>query len=100
LFGDASYSIYLVHVPVISAGCKVLQMADGYWGVDPLAALAIVSIAGTAAGIVLHQFIELPLLKAGRRTLLGERSHGGLEPRPQRIRMEASEAVCAIKESA
>ncbi|PTE11768.1 acyltransferase family protein [Mesorhizobium helmanticense] len=63
LFGDASYSIYLVHFPVIVAFNKLcLKVAPAM----PSPAIQIGSIAaGLAAGVFFHFVVERPLLNAG-----------------------------------
>jgi exopolysaccharide production protein ExoZ len=54
--GDASYSIYLVHYPVIVMGVK-------FWGGMPEHLLfTVVVMAAALAGIALHLLIERPLL--------------------------------------
>jgi len=61
--GDASYSIYLIHYPVIAVACKILQAIGFSYGAMPLLAAL-----GTLGGIALHVSIERPLLRFfGRR---------------------------------
>jgi peptidoglycan/LPS O-acetylase OafA/YrhL len=98
LLGSASYSIYLIHVPVISAACKILKKVDGFTGVDPLAAVAALCGAGVLAGIFLHLRVELPILKAARRILRTDNRSGSTDGRPLRSRPETLRPVCAIKE--
>jgi len=58
--GEASYSIYLVHFPVVSALCRVAARLRGA-GLDPLL-LAAVAVLAAAAGIAFHLWVERPLL--------------------------------------
>lgn len=58
--GDTSYSIYLVHYPVISIVAKVTG------GLSVYAAFAVMVAASLVAGAVLHLMVEKPIL----RTLL------------------------------
>jgi peptidoglycan/LPS O-acetylase OafA/YrhL len=62
LLGDASYSIYLVHYPIVSAACKALAWA-GLDAGDTLLAFTIAVLAATAAGVGLHLVVEKPLLQ-------------------------------------
>jgi exopolysaccharide production protein ExoZ len=63
LIGDASYSIYLLHHPMISVLVRALKDAN------PLIALAITIIAPLIAGIIYHKLFELPALKVARSRL-------------------------------
>lgn len=64
--GDASYALFLIHVPIVSLVCKAgvavglagLAGASLAWG----AALAV----SLAAAILLHRTVERPLLNASR----------------------------------
>lgn len=61
--GDASYALYLLHGPVLSAACK-LAVALGLvksWGPDVAGWLAVVACVVVACGF--HQWIEKPLLR-------------------------------------
>lgn len=61
LLGDASYAIYLVHLPVIIAAIRVLRA----YNVPPtLAPLSAVAVVATVAGIAFHLVIERPLTRA------------------------------------
>jgi exopolysaccharide production protein ExoZ len=62
LIGNASYSIYLVHYPFISAACK-LAFAVGLRGsTGGVITYAMALPASVAAGVLLHLFVERPLL--------------------------------------
>lgn len=59
--GDASYSIYLVHVLVIRALGRMFESGMVALPGDAVAGLTLV--ASLAAGVVVHVWIERPLLK-------------------------------------
>ncbi|MFA4900635.1 MAG: acyltransferase [Brevundimonas sp.] len=59
--GDASYSIYLVHVLVIRALGRMFE--SGMVALPGDAVVALTVIASLAAGAVVHVWIERPLLK-------------------------------------
>ena len=60
VLGDASYSIYLTHYPVISLVCKLLKAT----GAQPvLTAFVLGTVASIAAGIAFHRRVEKPLLR-------------------------------------
>lgn len=62
LLGDASYSIYLVHYPLISAGCKV-AVALGLRGESAaLLVYPVLLAAAVLAGVGLHLAVEKPLI--------------------------------------
>ncbi|BAC90127.1 acyltransferase family protein [Gloeobacter violaceus] len=65
-FGDASYSIYLVHAPVISALTRLLvKLGFGAsWTMLPVGAL------GLGLGCACYSYIERPLLESCRKRLL------------------------------
>ena len=58
--GEASYSIYLVHVPLMMAGITAWKPAPGF------VAFMATAAAGICGGCLLHLAVERPLL-AGRR---------------------------------
>lgn len=63
--GNASYSLYLVHYPLISVACKILQTVAGSWMSNPLsgtvAALVVVMLCVISA-LAFHQWVERPLI--------------------------------------
>ena len=62
LLGAASYAIYLVHFPVISLMTKIgMQIANRVQLPALVFSLAIFAIS-VAAGILLHLFVEKPLM--------------------------------------
>jgi len=70
LLGDASYAIYLVHMFVVGALVALAgRVADpSFWPVG-LAIIATALVAATLAGVLVHKFVEQPLLRLlrGRR---------------------------------
>jgi peptidoglycan/LPS O-acetylase OafA/YrhL len=67
LLGAASYSIYLVHYPVVSVSCKVLKTIDRYVAISPQIAYIIVPCVAIAAGVAFHLFIEKRVVFYARR---------------------------------
>ena len=65
--GDASYSIYLIHVPVFLVVGKLttLVVSDGVF--DNVLLVVAYSLAALAAGFALHRLIEKPLLARSRK---------------------------------
>jgi exopolysaccharide production protein ExoZ len=64
LVGDASYAIYLTHVPVlvvVIGGLAKLAPNSG-WGL----AMAVATLGSIVVGIVVHGLVERPLLRALR----------------------------------
>jgi exopolysaccharide production protein ExoZ len=59
--GEASYSIFLTHVPVISAITKILQNANLGKYFDGFFAPAIVAVFTVAFGCIFYSLIEKPL---------------------------------------
>ncbi|MGS0756859.1 acyltransferase family protein [Roseateles sp. GG27B] len=62
LIGNSSYSIYLLHYPLISVICKILiyiGMQGTQWSAAVYLILLITSVLG---GVSLHLFVEQPLL--------------------------------------
>ena len=70
--GDASYSIYLVHIPAISFAGIVFVKLGAPWGLPPLAMMTVMTVYAVAAGAIVHLFIEKPLIStlARRRQAL------------------------------
>lgn len=80
LLGDASYVLYLVHVPFISLVSKLTTR----WlppTIPGAAAAFLIAVAGSLlVAIVLHRLVERPLLKRiqyGRAASAGDRSAAG-----------------------
>ena len=69
LAGEASYSLYLVHLPVIGAlAGPICRVATGLGLPD--AGLALAAVAAIAAGVALHLGVEKPMTSALRRRFL------------------------------
>ena len=58
LLGDASYAIYLIHLPLLSIVVRVVKA--------PLPAALLCILASAAAGAAYHLFVERPLLARAR----------------------------------
>jgi peptidoglycan/LPS O-acetylase OafA/YrhL len=62
LLGEASYSIYLIHFPVLSAVSKLLQsMTDS--ALHSLIIFIVMVIVATASGVLFHLLIEKPIIR-------------------------------------
>jgi peptidoglycan/LPS O-acetylase OafA/YrhL len=59
--GDASYSIFLTHIPVISAMTKILQKANLGKYYDGFFAPALLAVFAVAFGCIFYSLIEKPL---------------------------------------
>jgi peptidoglycan/LPS O-acetylase OafA/YrhL len=63
LLGDASYSLYLIHFPLIAVLCK-LAVAAGLRGVGGMAlSFAAITLTTVAASVAFHLWIERPVLR-------------------------------------
>ncbi|HWA99902.1 MAG TPA: acyltransferase [Pirellulales bacterium] len=71
--GTASYSIYLIHFPIISVACKTLKAVDAHVAIAPLLAFLLAATTALAAGLMLHVYVEAPLLAFCRNLLLRRR---------------------------
>lgn len=69
--GDASYSLYLIHVPVFLVVGKLISISVADTRIDNILLIAAFTIAAIAAGFALHHFVERPLLDATK--WLGDR---------------------------
>src|SRR4028119_553932 len=68
--GDASYSIFLTHMPVISAITKILQNANLGKYYDGFFAPALVAVFAVVFGCIFYSLIEKPLTIFLRRNLI------------------------------
>ncbi len=59
--GDASYSIFLVHSPIVSAATKVVQKANLGKYYDGFFAPALIVLISVVAGCLFYSLIEKPL---------------------------------------
>lgn len=73
LVGDASYSIYLVHMPAMSFAALFVAKLGAPWGLPAIVVLIGVVGVGVAAGVMTHLLIERPLLKHAGSVLRGRR---------------------------
>ena len=62
IMGDSSYSIYLVHSPVISGMAKFAVLAGITANVHVCISFLLTSVVSLAAGIVFYKFVENPLI--------------------------------------
>ena len=67
LIGDASYSIYLVHLPAMSLVVKLAKPLGAPWAVPPMVTLVFLVLFAVAAGICVHLLIERQILAAAAR---------------------------------
>jgi peptidoglycan/LPS O-acetylase OafA/YrhL len=68
LLGEASYAIYLVHSPAISALAVIqLKLARHQILLPPVLLFILVAIAAVTAGVAAHILVERPLLRLIRR---------------------------------
>lgn len=66
--GDASYSIYLIHWPALLVGTYLSMWANvSHSRVPHCAWLAAMVAAGVVPGLLLHRYVEAPLLRLGKR---------------------------------
>lgn len=65
LMGDASYSIYLIHNPLVSLTSRLVRRLHGFanWGFGMLVGVA----ASVVVGVLYHLFIEKPLIRLFRQ---------------------------------
>ncbi len=59
--GDASYAIYLVHLPAMSFGSIVALKLGAPWDLPPIALMAGLIILSSLAGSAVHLLIERPV---------------------------------------
>lgn len=70
LLGGASYSIYLIHNPIQSVLHRFILVTDMHLFMYPNLIFLLISILCIFAGILLHVFIEKPMLNYFRKKLL------------------------------
>lgn len=61
--GDASYAIYLVHLPVLVITTAIILPLGAPWGLPPLAMMVLLLAGVSAAGGLAHIAFEQPLLR-------------------------------------
>jgi peptidoglycan/LPS O-acetylase OafA/YrhL len=89
LIGAASYSIYLVHYGLIVLFAETVDAYRPLASVLPEVTLALLAVAIILVGILVHLWVEQPLLRFLRRRLLGERSPAAVESLPPDFRAAA-----------
>ncbi|MEG3896745.1 MULTISPECIES: acyltransferase [unclassified Microcoleus] len=72
--GDASYSIFLIHSPIVSAITKVLQKANLGKYYDGFFAPALVALITVIAGCIFYSLIEKPLTVYLRKNVVEKMS--------------------------
>jgi exopolysaccharide production protein ExoZ len=65
LLGDASYSTYLIHFPLLSLFAKIFVRLGAASAAPPLLSFVLIFGMVAAIGIAVHLYIEKPLLKFG-----------------------------------
>jgi exopolysaccharide production protein ExoZ len=75
LFGDASYALYLLHIPVISVLCKLLLQAQVSNRPLLVGAFVAVALGCVVAAVGFHLLIERPML-ARLRFASSHSAHG------------------------
>lgn len=60
--GDASYSIYLVHLPAMNILVVILTKLDAPWGLTPMIGGLIMMGLATFAGCLVYACVERPLM--------------------------------------
>ena len=79
--GDASYSIYLVHAPMITLAMYLTILAGmPHNQTGHLAWLGLMLAAGVGPGLLFHRFVEAPLLRLGKRARPGPAVRHGRVP--------------------
>jgi peptidoglycan/LPS O-acetylase OafA/YrhL len=68
LLGDASYSLYLIHFPLVSVLCKIARAAGLAGNAGAAIAFVVGAAVCVAASMAFHMIVERPLL-----SLLGSR---------------------------
>lgn len=64
--GDASYSLYLIHIPMFLVVGKTLSLVSGPGILDNIFLIAVYLVSGVVAALFVHHYIEKPLNKAAK----------------------------------
>ena len=64
LLGDSSYSLYLIHYPLISALCKLLIYAGLAGTAGAIVAYPVILCVCVSASLAFHSLLESPLIRA------------------------------------
>jgi len=73
LLGDASYSLYLVHLPAMSLAVKLAHPLGAPWSLPPVVAIILVTAIAVITGVLVHLVVERPILSSAAR-LAGPRT--------------------------
>ncbi|HMI77835.1 MAG TPA: acyltransferase [Ferruginibacter sp.] len=73
--GDASYSIYLIHLPLVVAYCKIIAKFNIKSDFTLFALTSIFLIAVCWVGIMIYQRVEKPLISKLNKAWLSRSSH-------------------------
>jgi peptidoglycan/LPS O-acetylase OafA/YrhL len=73
--GDATYSIYLVHSPVITVFALLNLRLAAHW-MPPIPLFVLTATVAVTAGVLAHIFVEKPVLRALRDLRAGRRAVG------------------------
>ena len=76
--GDASYSLYLIHVPVFLVVGKLISITLPDTRFDNVALIVAFTITALVAGFALHHLVERPLLSATKK--FGDRKFAARSP--------------------
>ncbi len=69
LLGAASYSVYLVHSPVLGYAARAMAASGLLTRIPDALAMALAASIAIAAGLVFHRWVERPLTAAAARLL-------------------------------
>lgn len=64
--GDASYALYLIHIPVFLVIGKLMSPLAGPGLLDNIALITVFIIATIMAALCVHHFVERPLIRIAR----------------------------------
>jgi peptidoglycan/LPS O-acetylase OafA/YrhL len=83
--GIASYSIYLVHYPVISIASKIIAHFDRTTRIPMEVFFGLVAVVALLVSLVFYRLVERPLLAILRERLLSPRPQQKLYPEPEAV---------------
>ncbi len=69
--GDASYSIYLTNLTIVSACCKAATIINAKLHLPPIMWFFVIVAVATGFGCAFHSYVERPLLRLFRRSRKG-----------------------------
>lgn len=65
--GTASYSIYLIHMPVVLVSGELIRRAQSVVSVPVEAGFVAVLVVSVIAGLVVHRYVERPIMRYSSR---------------------------------